>query len=84
MRQLNMQLGLVVSKALSNPQCNFQQTIIQYVNGTSFTMRMDESSVDTLVGILHKSGWAYGLEMNWHKNVAYWCGQGTPPNWVEK
>lgn len=47
-------------------------------------MRVDESSVDTLVGILLKFGLVYGLEVKWHKNVAYWCSQGTPPNWVEK
>lgn len=24
------------------------------------------------------------MEINWHKNVAYWGGQITPTGWVEK
>lgn len=47
-------------------------------------MRADETYVDNIVGILHNFGLAYGLEINWHKSIAYWYGQGTPPQWVEK
>lgn len=47
-------------------------------------MRAEEFSMDNLVGILHNVGLTYGLEINWHKNVAYCCNGGTPPEWVEK
>ena len=61
-------------KGIVLPQSNSQQTISQYVDDTSFTVRAEEASADNLVGILHKFGIAYGLEINWHKSVAYWCG----------
>ena len=57
-------------KCITLPQCNFQQTISQYAFDTTFTMKVEESSVDSLVGILHKFGIASGLETNWHKSVA--------------
>lgn len=64
-------------------QRNIQQIISQYIDNTLFTVRTKETSVDNLVRILHKFGIAFGLEVNWHKNVAYWCGRGTPTGWVQ-
>ena len=37
-----------------------------------------------LVGILQSFGLASGMEINWHKSVAYWCSSGALPGWVEK
>lgn len=82
MQQLNMQHELETSMAL--PQCNSQQIISQYVDDTSFTAKVEETSVDNLVGIMHKFGIAFGLDINWHKSVAYFCGRGRPPRWVGK
>lgn len=59
-------------------QYNSQQLISQYVDDTSFPLRAEEASVYNLVGILHNFGLDYGLEINWHKNVVYCCGQITP------
>lgn len=47
-------------------------------------MKANESSVNNLVGIMHMFGLASGLEINWTKSVAYWCGRDTPPRWVRK
>ena len=63
---------------------NTQEIISQYADNTPFAMKADESSVDKLVGIMHKFGLAYGLEINWTMSVAYWCDRGTPPRWVRK
>lgn len=72
-------------KGITIHQCNSQQIISQYANDMSFTMKVEETTVvDNLVGILHKFGIASGLEINWHKCVAYWCSQGQPPSWAEK
>jgi hypothetical protein len=38
-------------------------------------VKAHESSVGTLVGILHKFGLVYDLEMNWHKK----CGMLVRP-----
>ena len=53
-----------------------QQIISQYANNTSFTVKVEEASVDYLVGILHKFGTPPDLKSIGKKNVAYWCGQG--------
>jgi hypothetical protein len=47
-----------------------------HANDTSFTVKAEE--------ILHKFGMNSGLEFNWHKSVAYWCGRGRPPIWMGK
>ena len=47
-------------------------------------MKAEETSVDNLVGILHKFDIASNLEINWHKSVVYSCGRGQPLRWVEK
>jgi hypothetical protein len=60
-------------KGITLPQDNSQQIISQYIDDTSFTVKAEETSVDHIVGILHKFGNASGLEINWHKNVAYSC-----------
>lgn len=46
-------------------------------------MIAEEASVDNLVAILRSFGLAFDLEINWHKNMVYWCGQGIWPGWVE-
>ena len=71
-------------KDISLPQCNPQQIISQYVDDTLFTVRAEEFSVDNVVRILHNFGPASGLEIDWHKNMPYWCGGGTPLEWVKK
>ena len=71
-------------KGITQPQCNSQHIISQYADDTSFTVKAEETSVDNLVGILHKFGIAFGLEIKWHKSVAYWCGQGRPLRCVGK
>lgn len=65
-------------------QGNSQQIISQYVDDTSFTVKAEETSVGYLIGILHKFGTTFGLEINWHKSVAHWCGRGRPPGCVGK
>lgn len=62
-------------KGIAIPHCNSQQIISQYVDDTSFIVKAHESSVGTLVGILHKFGLVYDLEMNWHKK----CGMLVRP-----
>lgn len=47
-------------------------------------MKAKDSSVDNLVGIFHRFGFAYGLEINWDKEVAYLCSHKTQPCLVEK
>lgn len=59
-------------KEITISQCNSQQVIIQYVDDTSLNGKGKKTSVDNLMGILHKFGGASGLEINWHRNVAYW------------
>jgi hypothetical protein len=71
-------------KGITLPQDNSQQIISQYADDTSFTVKVEETSVDHIVGIFHKFGNASAFEVNWHKNVAYWCSRGRPPRWVEK
>lgn len=43
-----------------------------------------KNSVDSLMGILHKFGVASGLEINWHRNIAYWWGRERLSRWVRK
>lgn len=68
-----MRIGLVISILL--PQSTSQQIICQYVDDTSFSARAEDSNVDNLIKILHNFEFDLGLEMNWHKSVAYWCGR---------
>ena len=42
----------------------------------------EETIVDNIVGIPYKFGIASKLEINWHKSVAYWYGQGRLRRWV--
>jgi hypothetical protein len=56
------------------PQCLTQQIISQYAHDTSFTMRVEEASMDNLVVIIKSFRFAYGVEINWHKSMVYWCG----------
>lgn len=58
-------------KGMGIPQCNSQQIINQYVDDMLFMVRVDESSVNNMVGIMHKFGIAFRLEIKWHKSVAY-------------
>lgn len=71
-------------KGIVRHQCYSQQIISQYVDDMSFTVRMEESNVDKFLGILHKFRTTFGLEINQHKFVAYWCGRGLRLGWVEK
>lgn len=57
-------------KCISPPQCNSQQIINQYVDDTSFIVRV-EVSMDNLVVVLQNFGIASRLEINWHKSMAY-------------
>jgi len=77
-------LGIGNIKGVILPQCNSQEIITQYVDDMSFMIKTEENSVDNLVGILHKFGIASRLEINWHNNVANWCGRERPPRWVKK
>lgn len=77
-----MRIGLV--KSILLPQSTSQQIICRYVDDTSFSARAEDSSVDNLIKILYNFEFVSGLEMNWHKSVAYWCGRGTPPECGDK
>lgn len=70
-KTLNVAIKNVVRTSLIKgdflPRCNSQQIISQYDDNTSFTMRVENVSVNNI-------GIASGLEINWHNNVAYWCG----------
>jgi hypothetical protein len=35
------------------------------------------------VDILHSFGLAFGMEINWHKSMAYWWSSGVLLSWVE-
>lgn len=84
MLQLKKQQGLALSKVFFLPHCNFKQIISHYVDDVSFTMRVEEASLDNLNAILPNFGFASILEINWHKNMPYWCGQGTALGYAEK
>ena len=71
-------------KGITLQQGNSQHVISQYVDDTSFTVKAEETNLDYLVGILHKFGTTSGLEINWHKNVVYWCIQRWLPRSMEK
>ena len=45
-------------------------------------VKVEETNIDYMVGILHKFGTASRLEIYWHKSMAYWCGRGRPLGWV--
>ena len=77
-----VRIGLI--KGISLPRCLTQQIINQYVDDTSFTMRVEEASVDNLVGVHWEFGFAYGLDMNWYQSVAYQCNHDNQPSLVEK
>ena len=64
-------MGSCNLKGITLPQCNSQHIISQYAVDTSFMVKAEETNVDNLVGILHKFEVAFGLEINWHKSVAY-------------
>lgn len=51
-------------KGITFPQSNSQQIICQYVDDTSFMVKVEEINIDYRVGILYKFGIAYGLEIN--------------------
>ena len=63
-------------KGINFPQGVSQQIISQYADDTSFTVKAEEANVDYLVEILHKFDITFGLEINWQKSMAYWCGRG--------
>ena len=54
----------VSSKAFASPSAIPSKLSI-YVDDPSFTVRAEENNVDNLVGILHKFGSAFGLEISW-------------------
>lgn len=69
---------IAMIKGIFLPQFT-QQIISQYVDNTSFPIRVEEVGVDNMVEILHKFGLASSLEINWHKSMAYWGSQGIHP-----
>lgn len=52
-------------QGISLSHSNIQHIISQHANDTSFIVKAGKSSVDNLVGILHKFELASGLEINW-------------------
>jgi hypothetical protein len=78
MLQLKIAIRIGPITCVSLLQYNSQQLISQYVDGTLFPLRAEEASVDNQTGILHNFGLDSGLEINWYKNVVYWCGRINP------
>ena len=66
------------------PQGISQHNIRQYVDDTSFMIKVEETNVNYLVGILYKFGITFELEINWHKSVVCWCSRGWLLRWVGK
>ena len=50
-----------------------QQIILQYANDISLMIATDENIVRSVINILSKFSIVLGLEINWRKNLAYWC-----------
>lgn len=48
-----------------------QQIISQYMDNTSLIVREEENTMDNLLEVLHNFGIAFGLEIYWHKIIAY-------------